>query len=157
MELKRDFKDHVISIFFPELLLWFLAYITIFLKIYDISNRSRISVTILLVLVALIGNIKDKIPHTPYFKFVDIWSIWYLSNIFLITCFHVFMEYSMDDEPMNPELNVTYPSDSMYDMEDEKKENERYQIRKKINYLAAIFFPISTMVFNVVYFLSSTV
>ena len=157
MELKRDFKDHVISIFFPELLLWFLAYITIFLKIYDISNRSRISVTILLVLVALIGNIKDKIPHTPYFKFVDIWSIWYLSNIFLITCFHVFMEYSMDDEPMNPELNATYPSDSMYDMEDEKKEHERYQNRKKINYLAAIFFPISTMVFNVVYFLSSTV
>ena len=98
LELKRDFKDHLISIFFPELLLWFIAYITIFLKIYDISNRSRISVTILLVLVALIGSVKDIIPHTPYFKYVDIWSIWYLSNIFLIVCFHIFMEASFNQE-----------------------------------------------------------
>ena len=159
MEVKRDVKDLVISIFFPELLLWFLAYITIFLKINDISNRSRISVTILLVLVALIGNITDKIPPTPYFKYVDIWSIWYLSNIFLITCFHVFVEYSMDKDQMNPDLNVTQPWESMYDTKEKSNltEEEMIRNRKKINYLASIIFPLSTMIFNVVYFLLSTV
>ena len=159
MEVKRDVKDLVISIFFPELLLWFIAYITIFLRINDISNRSRISVTILLVLVALIGNITDKIPPTPYFKYVDIWSIWYLSNIFLITCFHVYVEYSMDTDQMNPDLTVTQPWESMYDTKEKSNltEEEMIRNRKKINYLASIMFPLSTMIFNVVYFVLSTV
>ena len=152
MELKRDYKDHVILIFFPELILWFIAYITIFLKIHDISNRSRISVTILLVLVALIGSVKHKIPHTPYFKYIDIWSIWYLSNIFLITCFHVFMERSISS--VSTDLSIVYPwkSNLSSTSEDNENENTRDKFRVKVNNFAAFLFPVVTTVFNAVYF-----
>lgn len=152
MQLERNYQDHVIIMFFPELLLWCVAYITIFLRITDISNRSRISVTILLALVSLIGAIQGRIPKTPYFKYIDIWSIWYLSNIFLITCFHVLMECFFKTE--NIESNLIYTFESKIDlsldlMEDEKK---KIKSRVRINKCAAFFFPIVTTIFNICYF-----
>ena len=98
------------------------------------------------------GSVKDKIPNTPYFKYIDIWSIWYLSNIFLITCFHVFMERSLGN--VSTDLSRVYPwdSNSSSTSEDYENENTKAKYRVKVNNFAAFFFPVVTTVFNSVYF-----
>ena len=157
IELNRDYKDQVFGMFLPEMMLWFIAYITIFLNINDIANRSRITVTILLVLVALIDSVKHKIPHTPYFKYVDIWSMWYLANIFLITCFHVFMESCCRVEEDTADMNNVCPLDPMSLMMKYDGGNKKWLCnnRIRINRFAALCFPFATVVFNFVYFFLS--
>ena len=51
--IKRSSVDQIVSVFCPSILFWILAYCTMFLDIDDVSNRSRTSVTVLLVLLSL--------------------------------------------------------------------------------------------------------
>ena len=146
--MSRNFDDYMIMMFFPTLLLWFIAYITLFLKPADISNRSRICVTILLVLVSLIGSIKSDIPRTSYLKYIDIWFIWYISNIFFITCFHVFMEYlyaTRNTGTIMVQPHGSEPNPSLTIVEEGK-------LRPRIDQFVATLLFVVAIVFNIIYF-----
>ena len=163
MYLRRHYEHYIVSLFFPTLLLWLIAYMTLFLNPSDISNRSRISITILLVLVSLIGSIKQDIPQTSYLKCVDGWFIWYNSNIFIITCFHVGMEYLFHREscqkkaatqivPLksSPKVGSIISSGIMANLSmSEKRKPSKEEI---INYLMAAVLLVATALFNVAYF-----
>ena len=92
MTISRNYSDQVKTIFAPTCMLWFLAYLTLFLRTDDLNNRSRISVTILLVLVALLGSGRYDYPKTTYFKFIDLWFFFYITDILLIICHHIFID-----------------------------------------------------------------
>jgi len=89
IRLERMYTDQLIGTFFPTILLWMLAYFTIFIKVEDFNERIMVSVTVLLVLAALLTSIKDRIPPTSYFKYIDLWFLWYTAYIFSITIFHI--------------------------------------------------------------------
>ena len=91
IRIKRSHADQVVSIFCPSILFWLLAYFTLFLDINDVSNRSRTSVTLLLVYIALLQTVKREFPKTTYYKFIDIWFLWYVSNTFLISLYHIIL------------------------------------------------------------------
>ena len=57
-----------------------------------------VAVTALLVLASLLGAISDELPTTSYFKFIDLWFLWYLINIFLITLYHIMLDAIKDDD-----------------------------------------------------------
>ena len=142
VKMRRNFDDYMIMMFFPTQLLWSIAYITLFLTPGDIANRSRISVTILLVLVSLIGSIKGDIPKTSYFKYIDIWFIWYISNIFIITCFHIFMEYLYSTKKPSMTMTMVQPQEDT--------------IRPRIDLFIRTVLFAAAILFNIIYFTIST-
>ena len=83
------YTDQLISTFFPTILLWMLAYFTIFIKPENFNERMMVSVTVLLVLAALLAPIRSEIPPTSYFKYIDLWFLWYSTYIFSISLFHI--------------------------------------------------------------------
>ena len=66
---------------------------TLYIDIVDFSNRFMGSVTSLLVLTSLHGSMEDSLPKTAYFKDIDIWFNWFLTNIFLIILNHGLVDY----------------------------------------------------------------
>ena len=90
---QRLYQQHLLSTFLQSFLLWLLAYMTLYIDIVDFSNRFMGSVTSLLVLTSLHGSMEDSLPKTAYFKDIDIWFNWFLTNIFLIILNHVLVDY----------------------------------------------------------------
>ena len=91
VKLDRVYTDKLISSFFPTLLLWFLAYFTLYIHHENFNERIMVAITVLLVLAALMGSIKNDIPSTSEFKYIDLWFLWYTSFIFGIALFHIFL------------------------------------------------------------------
>ena len=124
--IKRSHADQLVSIFCPSMLFWVLAYFTMFLHVDDVSNRTRTSVTLLLVLIALLQTVKKDFPKTTYYKYVDIWFLWYIFNIFMISICHIIL----------PRM--------------------RAKFRQSINLVFVIFLPLVMFGFNLVYFILTT-
>ena len=91
IEFHRIYTDQLIGTFFPTILLWLLAYFSLFIALGDFNERVMLAVTTLLVLAALLSSIRDRIPATSYFKYIDLWVLWYTCFIFSICVFHVLL------------------------------------------------------------------
>ena len=57
--------------------------------ICNFSDRIMATITVLVVMAALLASLKETLPQTSYFKFIDLWFIWHIINIFLIFAYHV--------------------------------------------------------------------
>ena len=147
--MKRNYTSQIISIFFPTWLLWLLAYLTLFINISNFNNRFMGSVTFLLVLVALLGSLGDSLPKTTYFKYIDCWFFWYVTNNVAIIAYHIFLA--------KMELNTgqTVVQDGVVG-----NDNWIAWIRSlgvpQINPAAIIIFPVLTILFNIIYFVLTT-
>ena len=95
--LRRDHMNQMINTFFPTFMLWMLAYATLHIKLQDFGNRIMVTITALLVLASLLGAINEDLPTTSYFKFIDVWFLWYLINIFIMCVYHVLLDMVKDD------------------------------------------------------------
>ena len=156
IRIKRSHADQVVSIFCPSILFWLLAYFTLFLDIHDVSNRSRTSVTLLLVYIALLQTVKREFPKTTYYKFIDIWFLWYVSNTFLISLYHIILPRFLKSRKRK---NVKSPKLSKSE-EDQKKlawtevldqDDAKGKIRK-VDLILVISLPIIMIIFNIMYF-----
>ena len=170
--MKRDYKDQLLTLFGPTVLFWFLAYLTLYFNIDDINNRSRTSVTVLLVVVSLLSSVKEDFPKTTYFKYVDLWFFWYVVNIFVIISVHIILEnvdipVSLDPDKVHaimvqPARRTSSPRrrfcrnghDVRGNQDFEYKENvgDQWLSMELINTFFKICLPIGTSVFNIVYF-----
>ena len=92
LKMDRNSYDQIQMIFIPTFLLWFVSYMTLYVNLEDFGNRCKISVSILLILVSLLGASRNDFPKTTYFKFIDLWFFWYILNIFLIILHHIMLE-----------------------------------------------------------------
>jgi hypothetical protein len=106
--MDRIFNDQMINTFLPILLLWMLAYSTLFIKIENFSDRFMGTVTSLLVLAALLASINTSLPRTSYFKYIDLWFSWYLANIFSFVIFHILLNL---DHSSPKHVASTIPND----------------------------------------------
>jgi hypothetical protein len=163
--IKRSHAAHILSMFCPSILFWILAYFTMFLNIDDIANRSRTSVTLLLVFVALLQAVKKDFPETTYYKYIDIWFIWYIFNIFLISLYHMILPSINLSSRKSPTKKVSpieiKPDDKQDDTKMHAWNEEMEQIVavsfvKKINFTLLVFFPLVMILFNVIYFSLTT-
>lgn len=176
IQLKRDSRDHLLTTFGPTILFWLLAYLTLFFNIDDINNRSRTSVTVLLVVVSLLSSVKDDFPKTTYFKFIDLWFFWYVVNIFIIISLHIILEnvdipvsnndngqpnkvYPLVIQPARPPMSPTTPptNNSGHDVTHVKTRMRVMNIKEWIsmdiiNTFFKVLLPIATVIFNVIYF-----
>ena len=172
IKMRRDYKQHIVCIFLPTFLLWLLAYSSLLIQIDDFSDRFMGSVTALLVFTAFLGPIYDQLPETSYIKFIDIWVMWYMTNMFLICIFHVILDRSFNarecnHEERNPtidqvELFNTGSNISQFNQQEvnnHTNSGNANQERDKtviINGLAVQMFPVANLLFNIFYFLFSS-
>ena len=143
----RVYTDQLITAFFPTSLLWILAYLTLFISLDDFSDRIMVSVTALLVLAALLSSINSSLPDTSYFKYIDLWFLWYTTNIFLIASFHICLGV-IEDEPKIHPSTASHSHTHRFMIPDKKPKSKR----QNINDVAKIIVPVIGFLFNVVYF-----
>ena len=145
----RLYMTHLTSTYFQSFLMWFLAYLTLYIQIEDFSNRFMGTVTALLVLVALLASIVDKLPQTSYFKFIDLWFTFFIINIIFLIMFTVFEDAVLRSEERVLFLNTSVGHDGA------KQETGRKRAIK-YNWIAKMIFPLIVLVFCILYFLMSS-
>ena len=146
ISFQRMYISHLSSTYFQTFLMWFLAYLMLFIRIEDFSNRFMGTVTALLVLVALLSSIADKLPQTSYFKFIDIWFTFYIINIIFLIMFAIFVDSVLTQ---NDQL-------VMFCQSGIKPDTKRKQALRYNNY-AKILFPLIVGLFSLLYFALSTI
>ena len=97
IEITRLYMNQMLNTFLPTILLWSLAYFTLFIDVEIFSDRFIGTITTLLVQVSLLSSINDDLPKTSYFKFMDLWFLWYTTFIFAIILFHIILYSSSCD------------------------------------------------------------
>jgi hypothetical protein len=146
IKLRRKGGSGVRTIFVPSIALWTLGFLTLFLNVEDFTNRNRISVTVLLCLFTLFGSltIKQEFPKTTEFRYVDVWFLWYMTNVFLINCHHLLIDKIHQIEtrgylqPINREKSF-------------HNEKSFWKSPKIVNAIGIVFFVSATIIFNVFY------
>jgi len=140
IKMRRLYNTQIINTIFPTCLLWLLAYSTLFIKLENFNNRIMVSVTSLLVLSSLLGSINRGLPKTSYFKYIDLWFLWYITNIFLIIISHIII----DNIPNILRIKSTGPTDIPNLPINSPK-------RKLANRIAIATFPLFTICFTIIY------
>ena len=154
--IKRSHADQLVSIFCPSILFWILAYFTLFLDIDDVSNRSRTTVTLLLVLIALLQTVKKDFPKTTYYKYIDFWFLWYVFNIFLITLYHIILpKIKKNLRQVNVAIKSVEEGQKMQNWQSQQNIDLTRKI-EQINTIIIILTPHIMLGFNIVYFILTT-
>ena len=143
---KRLFISHLTSTYFQSFLMWFLAYLTLFIQIEDFSNRFMGMVTALLVLVALLASIADKLPQTSYFKYIDLWFTFYIINIISLIMFTIFIDLVIKQE------DPLFVSQKVVNHQVGIKPESKRKRALKYNNVAKILFPVIVALFSILYF-----
>ena len=139
-------------IFIPTFLLWFVSYMTLYVNLEDFGNRCKISVSILLILVSLLGASRNDFPKTTYFKFIDLWFFWYILNIFLIILHHIMLE-NIDKARKEWKMfsNGNLIKGATGNCNAEPSLVNRYITKAFLNRIAKILFLIANAIFVIIY------
>lgn len=178
IELDRIYNDQMINTFIPTFLLWMLGYSTLFINIKDFNDRFMGTVTALLVLASLLSSINMTLPRTSYFKYIDLWFLWYLANIFAIILYHIILDFEnkFGDVSPGPSNNVSstipiklkigekikvHGMEKLSNTFDEVFGGSRvmespWEKKNRLNRRAIIFFPTIVLFFNIGYFICTT-
>ena len=146
LTIRRFVTNQMLTTFLPTFLLWCLGYATLFIEIENFTDRFIGTVTALLVLVSLLSSVNDDLPKTSYFKFIDIWFLWYITNILSIIMVHILMS-RISNVTINEEETITSIGSTMI------SKNTR---KETANTIAIVGFALSTSVFVIIYFSLST-
>ena len=142
--ITRIYMNQMLNIFLPIILLWCLAYFTLFIEVDNFSDRFMGCVTALLVLVSIISSANEDLPKTSYFKFIDLWFLWHIAIILLITLFHIFINQI--------QFNQVEPQNFMFaDME--KKKEFKNSLRVKVNRFGIFIFAAVNILFEVMFYI----
>ena len=142
LRVSRVYMNQMLNIFLPIILLWSLAYFTMFIDLENFSDRFIGSVTTLLVLVALLSSVNEDLPKTSYFKFIDLWFLWNISSILLITLFHICISHIPNNQIRSQSFLAI--------RNDEGVQNR--SLRYKINRVGVILFGIGMIIFLATYY-----
>ncbi|KAF2358927.1 Low-density lipoprotein (LDL) receptor class A repeat, partial [Trinorchestia longiramus] len=87
--MSRNIHYPVFSIYFPTALMHLISYGTLWIPAMDFPDRGTMSLTTLLVLIALYSDILSQLPVTSYLKFLDLWFIFSITFISVIIFAHL--------------------------------------------------------------------
>ena len=141
--ISRVNTNQMLNIFLPSMLLLSLAYSTLFIDLDNFSDRFTGTITSLLVLVSLLSSVNEDLPKTSYFKFIDLWFLWYISTILVITLFHIFLSHVSN-------IQIIYQN-RVIDM-NRNTEQSKHSLRYRVNRFGMILFAMGTIIFEIVYF-----
>ena len=152
LTMDRNYYDQIQMIFIPTFLLWFVAYMTLYVSIDDFGNRCKIAVSILLILVSLLGATTQDFPKTTYFKFIDLWFFWYILSIFLIILHHILLE-NIDKARHDW---TTFSANHLRGPKDNGNNTtnccrSKYLTKNNINRIAKFVFLVANMIFMMFY------
>ena len=169
INLTRIFNYQLTNSFVPTILLWLIAYSTLFIGIDQFNVRFMGTLTSLLVLSSLLSSISKSLPTTSYFKFIDLWFLWYLANIFCMVLHHVYVNMQKSkfkkDTTLRPGNNVIVVSEMTKEAKNADhsfkktkmcKENSEQNGKVNIFRRAIIIFPVEIIIFNFIYFILTT-
>jgi hypothetical protein len=176
IEFSRLYMNQILNTFLPILLLWSLGYSTLLIETENFSDRFMGTVTALLVLVSLLSSVNEDLPETSYFKLIDLWFLWFLSNILLITIFHIFIISIRNDKVvptghrrqligdneevgkhiLRMKVNNKVVSTGILQITD-NEDVDKQTLRMKINKVGIVLFAVGTLLFCVGYFAASSI
>ena len=143
--LDRKYSSQILSIFFPTLLIWFMAYLTFFIDLRNFNNRFMGSVTSLLVLSSLLNSMQNSLPKTAYFKYVDAWFSWYITNSIFMIATHVLLDNI-------PRVESSISKIMVMSCNHDDTLTRCKTLQNRMNQVAIILFPALSITFNVLYF-----
>ena len=152
VQIDRNYMSQVIATFFPSCLLWLLSYFSLFINPYNFNNRFMGSVTVLLVIVSLRGSIASDLPKTSYFKYIDLWFLWYITNIFFIIAYHILVDNVSSETRLTIVTSQIMSQGNRPKDYDEEDTLIKYSTKARVNRYAIILFPLITVFFNIIYF-----
>ncbi|XP_069974759.1 glutamate-gated chloride channel alpha-like [Penaeus vannamei] len=91
--MEHLYATQLVTIFVPTTLINLISFATFCFKWFDFQNRIIVSLTALLVLSTLFGQIAEHLPRTSYFKLIDIWFFFSILFSFVIIIIHTLVEY----------------------------------------------------------------
>ena len=130
ISFKTLYQKQLTSLYFQLVLLWIVAYLTLYINVNDFNNRFMGAVTALLVMSTLMDNINNRLPASPQVRLIDIWNIWYVSQIIVIIVFHIFVNGLFNTKYIRP---------------------NSWQQPNNLNSIAKAVFPILNLTFTVYY------
>ena len=168
--MDRIYNYQMTSTFIPTSLLWLLAYSTLYIKLEQFNVRFMGTVTSLLVLASLLNSISKSLPSTSYFKFIDLWFLWYLANIFCIVIYHVYANSRKQPSKENVSLGLSHKvlevkecGKAKNGLQEGSSELQGTSMKQKQTLSnnrrmrkALFLFPMEILCFNVIYFWLTT-
>ena len=145
LTMRRAVMSNVISLFIPTWLIWLLAYLTFYIDLQNFNNRFMGSVTSLLVLASLLDSMQSKLPETSYFKYIDLWFLWYIINSIVMIGSHVIIA-NVQESQLSPSKSLACPRKNY------KMPKDQIKRRERTNEIAKVIFPLLTVPFNLLYF-----
>ena len=88
-ELHREVNYYIVSTFLPVSLLHIIGYGTMFIRFDNFQDRGTMSLTTLLVLIALNAETMSSLPVTSYMKFIDVWFLYSVIFLTIIIVMHL--------------------------------------------------------------------
>lgn len=84
---------HITNSFLPSSLMFVICYSSLFFPIAGFNERIMVSLTSLLVLVALFSQATDTYVKTPYYKLIDVWYVWLIFLCFAVVIANALVNY----------------------------------------------------------------
>ena len=84
-----QYNYYLLNNYLPSLLIFVIAYSTLYFPINNFNERVMVSLTSLLVLATFFTQASESIAHTPYVKMIDIWFITLIGFNFVIVILNV--------------------------------------------------------------------
>ena len=94
----RIYGHHIHPLFVTTGEIWLISYLTLFINIKNFNNRFMGSLTALLTITFLLGNIKKSLPKTSEFKYIILWFVWHITNMVIVVLYHVILDVLMHKE-----------------------------------------------------------
>ncbi|XP_023349732.1 uncharacterized protein LOC111718389 [Eurytemora carolleeae] len=109
------------------------------------------ALTALLVMAALLSSSKENVPPTSGLIMIDVWFVWFIASVFLITIIHIFIEKA-ENRPMMWSRRVKRVNPKETTLSYQLQDKLRAMGKKELyNFLAQIVFLIKTIVFLIIY------
>jgi len=90
---RRNIEYHVYGVFLQQLILLIVGFLTFFFEVTNFSDRTMVSLTLMLVIATISASIQQSLPATPYFKMIDIWLFFSMNLMVVCLIFHTYLEY----------------------------------------------------------------
>ena len=86
---------HIINSFIPSGLVCGICYITMFFHVFEFNERIMVSLTSVLVLVALFSQLGETSVRTSYAKIIELWYVCLMAYCFIIVIYHSALQKSI--------------------------------------------------------------
>ncbi|XP_037790048.1 gamma-aminobutyric acid receptor subunit beta-1-like [Penaeus monodon] len=93
MTLTNLYRYYLGNAYIPSLLLVIICYSTFYFRVEEFGDRIMVSITAMLVLVALFSQTSSTIPRTTYLKYIDVWYMFYIVLDFIMIILLVVINY----------------------------------------------------------------